>query len=241
MNTEELTVGQIASRSPVALRVLERHHVDFCCGGARPLVDAAKAAGTSAQEILAEIEREEQSLQPAAENHADKPTPALIAHIIDVHHIFTRKELTRLAPLVEKVVRVHGQRHEELPRVLELFDALAADLWPHLIKEENVLFPYVAALDRAAQNHGPMPRAPFGTVKNPVRMMDLEHEAVGVILEELRGITDGYLVPADACMSYRAMLEGLAALDQDLRRHIHLESNVLFPRALTQEKRLVER
>jgi regulator of cell morphogenesis and NO signaling len=149
--------------------------------------------------------------------------------------VFTRQELARLDALMEKVVSVHGGRHRELAEVQNTFRLLADDLLPHMQKEENILFPYIAALEVAADGGEAAAAPPFMTVRNPVRMMTFEHEAAGTLLRELRRLTSGYTAPADGCISYRTLYAALENLERDLHQHIHLENNILFPRAVEAE------
>jgi len=155
----------------------------------------------------------------------------LINYILDTHHAYTKAEITRLTALTAKVCAAHGERHPELLRVSALFQQLCADLQPHMLKEEMILFPYIMQLEAAARRGGPALHPPFGTVNNPVRMMMYEHDAAGLLLRQLRAAAGDYAVPPDACLSYRTLYEALAALEQDLHQHIHLENNLLFPRA----------
>src|SRR5262249_53214943 len=135
-----------------------------------------------------------------------------------------------------KVINAHGQNHPELMRVGELVQALCNDLKPHMFKEEQVLFPYIAAMDQARLQGRPVPFPPFGTVKNPIRMMMMEHDTAGDLLRDLRIVTKDYKVPADACMSYQTLYRALAAFEKDLHQHIHLENNLLFPKAAGMEE-----
>jgi regulator of cell morphogenesis and NO signaling len=164
--------------------------------------------------------------------------PELVTHIVDKHHVFTKEEIVRLDSLMKKVVAAHGDNHPELHKVGELLGRLCADLMPHMFKEEQILFPYISALVNAAAKNQAAPFAPFGTVNNPVRMMMMEHDTAGQMLRELRIVTSGYSVPADGCISYRTLYEALAGFEKDLHQHIHLENNILFPRAIELEAQL---
>jgi regulator of cell morphogenesis and NO signaling len=144
--------------------------------------------------------------------------------------------MERITALAEKVTTRHGENHPELPTVRELFQRLCDDLRPHMFKEEMVLFPYIKQLERAAVAGDQAPYAPFGTVANPVRMMMLEHDAAGEILRELRAASGDYTPPADGCMSYQALYRALEEFEADLHQHIHLENNLLFPRAAELER-----
>jgi len=139
------------------------------------------------------------------------------------------------------VIGAHGANHPELLHLGELWQRLCADLKPHMFKEEQILFPYMIALAQAADHKWAAPFAPFGTVENPIRMMMKEHDTAGEILRELRALTSDYKAPADGCISYRTLYQALENFERDLHQHIHLENNILFPKALAMENRLVQR
>ena len=231
------TVREYALEMPQAMRVFEKLKIDYCCGGGRPIGDACAAAGVGVEELASLLEQANNaplaSVQPVA---AQSGTLAeLIDHIIDKHHTFTREEMERINALLEKVCSKHGAGHPEVVSARTLFHRLYDDLKPHMYKEEAVLFPYIKALEQAVSRKTAMPFAPFGTVNNPVRMMMSEHDTAGDLLRELRAATTDYALPVDACMSYRALYDALEGFEQDLHRHIHLENNVLFPRAVEME------
>lgn len=231
------TVGSIAAAIPSATRVFETVGIDYCCGGRRTLAEACARAGLSTDAVISALREAE----PPPVLEVDWRTVSmsvLVSHLVDVHHAYTREALARIDRLSAKVERVHGSSHPEVITVRAGFEALAADLEPHLMKEEAVLFPYVTALDAAIAHDHPRPRCPFGTIANPIRMMHLEHDAVGKVFERMRTVSRGFEAPADACGTYRALYAALDELERDLHLHIHLENNVLFPRALDAERSL---
>jgi regulator of cell morphogenesis and NO signaling len=225
-------IGDLVLAAPASMRVFESLNIDYCCGGHRSLADACARAGQDLLDVLPLLET-----LPAADTGEegpgkwqDAPLAELVDHIESTHHVFTRSELARVAPLMEKVLHVHGEHHPELDRIAGLFGALAADLLPHLEKEEQILFPFIRGL--AAGDEGPRH---CGSVQNPIRVMTSEHEAAGEILFELRELTQDYTPPEDACGSFRSLYMGLAALEADLHRHIYLENHILFPKAIALE------
>ena len=225
-------IGDIVLAFPATMRTFERLNVDYCCGGQRSLADACAHAGASLPEVMARLEEaqpEPLGVDPGSWQSAS--LTALIAHIEATHHAFTRSELARVAPLMAKVLQVHGEHHPELARIAQCFAALDSDLKPHLEKEEQILFPFIRGLEA-----GQAPAACFGSVESPIQAMQSEHEQVGEILRELRDLTRGYTPPEDACGSYRSLLMGLRNLEEDLHLHIYLESHLLFPRAVALEK-----
>ena len=164
----------------------------------------------------------------------------LITHILETHHVFTKSEMDRLQSLADKVLSAHGGNHPELIHLDELLTRLCADLKPHMFKEEQILFPYILAMTRAADQNQAAPYAPFRTVNNPIRMMMMEHDTAGQILRELRMVTSDYKVPPDACISYQTLYQALENFEKDLHQHIHLENNLLFPKALELENALTQ-
>jgi regulator of cell morphogenesis and NO signaling len=230
------TVGEIAAEMPNATRELEKLGIDYCCGGSRTLGDACAEAKISVDEVLARLEKSTASFTASdTKDWQDQPLADLIAHITSTHHVFVREECPRIEALAAKVVGVHGKNHPELLRVQETFSALAEELKVHLMKEEQVLFPYLVRLEESFVAGEPAPPAMFGTVVNPVRMMMQEHDGAGDALRTLRSITKEYAVPADACISYRTLYQALQGFEADLHQHIHLENNILFPRAVAME------
>ena len=229
------TVRELAVSLPGATRIFEQLGIDYCCGGGLTLHDACQKANLTLSTVALALEQAGQ-IAPAGEQlWQDESLTALAAHIVDQHHFFTKQELGRLAALFEKVCTRHGANHPELFTAQELFQQLQRELLPHMLKEEQVLFPYIARLEEAASGQRVVPQPFFGTVQNPVRKMTTEHDAAGDLLGELRSVTNNYTVPADGCISFQTLYQALAALEADLHQHIHLENNILFPRAVELE------
>lgn len=159
----------------------------------------------------------------------------LIDYIVATHHRFTREALAKLRTQFQTVIPAHGTTHPELIAVCNIFDRLFNDLMPHMMREENILFPYIAELEQASQQGGLPYAPPFNTVRNPVRRMTLEHDAAGALLNQLRRLTSDYTAPTESCVCYASLYTGLADLERDLREHIHHENDILFPRAVRQE------
>ena len=234
----EKTVGQLARENPEATRVFEKFGIDYCCGGNRSLEEACRAANLNIDQVLDSLEMAENSAHPvqADRNWQVEPLADLISHIKNTHHKYTREEIARLRPLFDKVCSVHGKNHPELLQIRALFHGLAQELTTHMMKEEMVLFPYMVRMEEAAMENAPIVPAPFGTVKNPVSMMEHEHDAAGNALHAMRAASKGYAAPPDACISYQTLYGAVAAFEADLHQHIHLENNILFPRAIALEK-----
>jgi regulator of cell morphogenesis and NO signaling len=232
------TVRELAVNEPGATRVFERLKIDYCCGGGKTIEEACAVAGVKTEDIwqlLAEANKA-QAKNDEPVNFQTAPLTELIGYILDKHHIFTKEEMERLTALTEKVCSVHGENHPELQRVKLLFHNLCEDLKPHMFKEEQMLFPYIIRMEAAAILQQNLTPPPFVTVRNPVRMMMSEHDTAGDLLRELRAVTSNYTTPQDACISYKTLYQALEAFEQDLHQHIHLENNILFPRAVEVER-----
>jgi regulator of cell morphogenesis and NO signaling len=231
------TVRDLALELPQATRVFERLKIDYCCGGDKPLGEACATAGVEVDNVVRMLEEAGQAeVQGKGSIDFQKATLSeLIGHILDKHHVYTREEMARLEPLIDKVIAAHGGNHPELRGMSGLFQQLCADLKPHMFKEEQILFPYIVAMETSALQNRPAPFAPFGTVNNPIRMMMMEHETVGDLLRKLRALSSNYTVPPDGCISYQTLYQALEAFEHDLHQHIHLENNILFPRAIEME------
>lgn len=224
----ETHVAALVLEEPSRARVFERYGIDYCCGGETPLETACAARGLDVGAVLAAL------AEPPARGAEDvdwstASVAALVDHIVEQHHAYLREELAPLAALVDKVARAHDDAHPELAEVQETFRAVADELDDHMRKEERVLFPACVALERGAAETA------LESVSSPIRVMLHEHDEVGAGLARLRELTSGYEPPADACNSYRAMLDRLLTLELDTHRHVHEENNVLFPRALALE------
>lgn len=222
------SVGQLVAERPSRARVFERFGIDFCCGGKIPLSDACIERKLDTERILAALREVDSSEADTDEPDWTRATlSALIAHILQKHHAYLRNELPRLAKMVAKVHDVHGERHPELAEVRQTYDGLHAELASHMMKEEQILFPLIEAMESSQS----LEAAHCGSVNNPIRMMEHEHDSAGAALARMRSLTGDFAPPEDACNTYRVLLDGLAELEADLHRHIHKENNILFPRA----------
>jgi regulator of cell morphogenesis and NO signaling len=227
------TVREFAVELPGATRIFENLGIDYCCGGGKALEEACLAAGVSAEKTIALLEEAGNTAPNPAETRDWNAAPLsdLVAHIVTKHHGFTRGELARLSALLAKVCSVHGENHLELHKLQVIFQGLEEELTGHMFKEEQILFPYIENLETAAAHGEAVPAPFFGTVRNPVRMMMQEHDDAGRALRRLREVSSNYQVPADGCVSFRTLYRALEEFEKDLHQHIHLENNILFPRA----------
>jgi regulator of cell morphogenesis and NO signaling len=229
------TVGQWVAEHPQTSRVFEDVRLDYCCGGGKPLEQACRDRHLNPQEILARLhEAVETAESEPVQNWSQAGLTELCNHIEQTHHAYLRTELPRLTILLAKLVNAHGGTHRELPEVQQVFAALRSELEPHMFREEQELFPAIRRLEQPDTQ----PTFPFGTVSNPIRMMEHEHDIAGNALARIRELTCDYAVPTDACNTYRAALDGLRAMELDMHRHVHKENSILFPQAVERERAL---
>ena len=236
----ELTVGEIAAQVPASIRVFERHRIDFCCGGKLPVSEACGARGLDPDAVLDEIDAE--SAQTATQQAEDTagwqsaPLGTLVDHILSTHHAYLKTHLPRIAGMMDKVLSAHGERHGDMLEPLAAgFFAMQEELDAHLMKEEMVLFPLIRKIEEASRAGQAFGGYHCGSVQNPIRVMVMEHDSAGDALAGMRQITGGYTAPPDACNTFRGLFFELQVLETDLHRHIHLENNILFPRAVKLE------
>lgn len=233
----QTAVGDIVKQRPARSRVFEKLQIDYCCGGKLPLAEACQKREIDPRDVLRELEESDAQPGPDEARPVDADAMSLaelVDHIERTHHEYLKAELPRLDGLTQKVLDVHGKHDPRLADVRRAFVALREELVGHMMKEEQVLFPIVRQLESATA----MPAFHCGSVANPIRQMEYEHDNAGQALATLSELTDGYQPPEWACNTYRAMLDGLKQLEWDLHQHIHKENNVLFPKAMDLEDQL---
>jgi len=235
MTATSKTVREIALEQPSSIRVFEHYGIDYCCGGRKPLAEACAVGNLEVDKVIAALEAAARISAPVAENWSQASLESLIGHIITTHHAYVKRELPRLAELAVKVVDRHGVTTPELPVIQATLARLDEELIQHLVKEEAILFPYITKMERAITDGTAKPHGCFGTVANPIAMMTQEHDAAGALIAEIRRLSHNFVTPADACPTYHAFYDGLKGFEQDLHQHIHLENNILFPRAIDME------
>ncbi len=218
--TADTGVGALATKYPLATRVFDRHGIEFCCGGGRPLGDVCSEKGLEVDAVLAEIQREVAATPAPQVRWDQEPLSALIEHILSHYHEPLKEELPRLEAMARKVHQVHGSKDpERFQGILDTCLVLAEDLGQHMMKEEQILFPMILN-DQGSMAGG------------PISVMEEEHEIAGEMLRRLRQLTNDYELPEGACNTWRALWVGLAELESALHEHIHLENNILHQRAL---------
>ncbi|MCA9077689.1 MAG: iron-sulfur cluster repair di-iron protein [Planctomycetaceae bacterium] len=223
-----MTVGACVANAPQTARILEELQIDFCCGGHRTLAEACAEKGIKEDALITRlVEATKEIADDSQTGWRRASATELCDHIEQTHHAFLRRELPRLSDLVDKVAQAHGDRHPEAVEVRTVFGELRAELEPHMLKEEGILFPAIRQLEQSET----LPSLPFETVDNPIRMMEHEHDAAGDALKRIRQLTHDFQAPSDACPTWHVMLDGLRHLETDLHQHIHKENNLLFPNA----------
>jgi regulator of cell morphogenesis and NO signaling len=235
--TNEETVGQIAAKDIRKAEVFKKFGIDFCCGGKKSLKQVCEEKGLELASVEAELENVKQSFRPS-ENY-DRWNPDFLAdYIYNKHHQYYYDEAPIIAELLAKVASHHGERYPELVEVHHLFANLVKELNSHFAKEEKLLFPFIKALVRTKQTGSVNELQNQFSLSGPVQMMESDHDAAGEILAELNKVTNNYTTPAGACNSFQFLYKKLKDLDEDLHQHIHLENNILFPKALDLEKEI---
>jgi regulator of cell morphogenesis and NO signaling len=232
MATPQTTVRDIALEQPASIRVFEKFGIDYCCGGRKPLAEACQERSIEPCAVLDAIEEAVARGGEQTPDWMQAKLETICRRIVEKHHAYIRAELPRLGALAQKVVSRHGRTHPELAHIQQLIVALGDELLQHLSKEEMVLFPYITSLERNLASCGPRPLGCFGAVRNPIRMMIAEHDAAGDAMARMRELSGGFTAPEGACPTYRGFYQALSEFEKDLHQHVHLENNILFPRAI---------
>jgi regulator of cell morphogenesis and NO signaling len=228
-------IGKLVAGDYRAAAVFKKYGIDFCCHGDRSIESACEAQQIDCALIIAELN---QTLTEHQGNHIDFKSWSLdlLADYIEKnHHRFVRKKIEEITPYLSKIVKVHGSQHPELLEVLELFNESASDLTMHMQKEEKILFPFIRQM---VESEGELVKGHFGSVQNPIAMMNHEHDIEGDRFRKIAALTNHYNPPADACGTYRVTFALLKEFEDDLHLHIHLENNILFPGAIKLEASL---
>lgn len=216
-------------------QVFEDYGLDFCCNGNRPLKDACAEKGIDIGKVLKSLQNTGESQAGADHNFAEWDMSFLIDYIINVHHSYVKKSMPNVQAHFNKIAEVHGENHPELKKMKDLFADLSDELEAHMEKEEKILFPVIKHLEELQKNGGTLEEMPFESVKDPISMMESEHDTAGEILKEMRELSSGYKVPEDGCSTYEITYKEVDDFEKDLHKHIHLENNILFPKATSVE------
>ena len=232
-----VTVGDAAARMPAIKAAFEKVGLDYCCGGSRNLQAEMQQHGITLAQLIEAMEQT--TSDSSGETHRDwtaAPLTELIEHILATHHTFMKRELPRIGHLLTKVTAAHGQQHGPmLHELANTFQGMREEIEQHLFKEEEILFPMIVSIEAFLAGNAERPISHCGTVLNPIRQMEHEHESAGQALVRMRELTHNYQLPEDACMTFGTLYETFDTMEKDLHEHIHLENNILFPAAVERE------
>ncbi|MCC6865227.1 MAG: iron-sulfur cluster repair di-iron protein [Ignavibacteria bacterium] len=237
MIQKETKIGDVVSQNFHTARVFESYGLDFCCGGKKTIENACIEKGVDAEKLIDELVNANAS-NPTQTHFEKWEADFLVDYIINNHHSYVNNSISTIEHHLQKVVNAHGERHPELANISIVFNDLKDELLEHMAKEERMLFPYIKKLSFAKKNNIEIPAAPFGSVSNPLKVMEHEHDGAGIMLDTINTLSDGYNPPNDACGTYRVLYGELKEFEADLHIHIHLENNILFPKAIELEKQM---
>lgn len=236
---EDITIGEVVAKDYRTASVFESFGIDFCCKGNRTINEVCETRNIDSTDLIEDIHNVlQESGITQINDYNDWTLDKLALHIEEKHHKYVETQIPVIKQYLDKICAVHGKQHPELFKVQELFNASAGELSMHMKKEELVLFPFIYKMIRLKKENKPYEMPRFGTVQNPVQMMMDEHDNEGERFRQINEITQNYKFPDDACGTYRVCLAYLQEFEEDLHLHIHLENNILFPKAIELEKQL---
>lgn len=236
---ETQTVGNIVAEDYRTAAVFKKYGIDFCCGGKKTLSDACTRKGLDINRVLEEIDK--LNGQAGTHHRYKEWSPSfLVDFIINNHHHFVRTKLPEIKTYAKKVAKVHGRTYPALEEMLEIFLKLNKEMLSHLDAEERILFPYIKEMEESQRNGKTSSngKQQSDTAAQAIQMMEEEHDEAGSLMARLEALSNGFTPPEDACATFRVYFENLKAFRDDLHRHVHLENNILFPKALKLEKQL---
>ena len=239
-NLKNKTIGSFVAEDFRTAAVFSKYRIDFCCKGNRTVTEVCEKQNIDADTLLENVLQVVQSENNGSIDFNSWPLDLLADYIEKTHHRYVEEKTNVLLPFLDKLCKVHGANHPELFKINELFIGCAGELSQHMKKEELVLFPFVKRMVKTKESDGILSQPSFGTVSNPIAMMMHEHDNEGERFREIAALTDNYTPPADACTTYRVTFAMLKEFEADLHKHIHLENNILFPKAVALEKDFVE-
>ncbi|MGD9900555.1 MAG: iron-sulfur cluster repair di-iron protein [Calditrichaceae bacterium] len=238
--TEEETIGEITARDFRKADVFKKYGIDFCCGGNKKLSQACDEKGIAVEIVKMDLDKLDQSGAESINRYDTWELDFLTDYIVMNHHAYLKKELIELPPYVEKIANVHGTNHPELLEIAAHFSQITAELISHLPKEEQILFPRIKQLIAIKRGQASGSGLGMASIQGPVSVMEREHVSAGSSMEEINRLSKGYSVPEDGCNTYKLVYQKLKEFEEDLHQHIHLENNILFPKAIELEKELIK-
>lgn len=237
--TPEVTIGEMVTKDYRTAQVFKKHGIDFCCGGKKTLTEVGRSKGINMDEIKSALAALQDENKESGLNFDEWDLDLLSDYVINAHHHYCRESIPFISELANKVARVHGYNHPELVKVAAVFARIAQDLTLHMQKEEKILFPFIKELVKSKRTGIKTETNPFGNVSTPIQVMEMEHEQAGEDLSEIRILTAGYTLPPEACNSYTILFKKLEEFENDLHKHVHIENNILFPKAIKLEQELM--
>ncbi len=234
MATKDKTIAQMVIDDFRTATVFKEFQIDFCCGGKKTIKEACSEQGVDQKKLILALAKLDKT-SSKKEDTDSMELDTLTDLIVKKHHSYVQKRIPEIEAFLSKVARVHGANHPEVKTILEIFLLVKEDFYAHMLKEETVLFPYIKELVTAKKNKKKLDSPHFGTIKNPINMMEQEHTAVGDAFKKIRKISNNLVPPENACNTYRVAYSMLDEFEDDLHRHVHLESNILFPKAIALE------
>lgn len=236
---KKTTIAEMVTEDYRKATVFKKFGLDFCCGGKKTLEKACREKNIDLAALTQALDDLDVSQPPTGPDVNKMELDALIDHIVHTHHSYVAESIPVLTEFSDKVAKVHGVANPEVLEINRHFKAVAAELANHMWKEEDILFPYIRKLAVAKRFGTPILPPPFGTVANPINMMEAEHDHAGGALASIDALSNHYTPPAHACNTYRVLYAKLQEFENDLHRHVHLENNILFPKAIALEKALL--
>jgi regulator of cell morphogenesis and NO signaling len=233
-------VGALVAQNYKTADVFRKHKIDFCCNGNRTIEEACSIKGIDPVSLIGDL-KVSLNEPTSPTDYNSWPLDLLAEYIIKRHHRYVEEKIPVLIQYLQKLSKVHGDQHPELKRILQLFTETASELTQHMKKEELVLFPFIRKMAEAERNNTPVATPLFGTVTNPIQMMRYEHNAEGERFSEVAILSNNHMPPSDACNTYKVAYALLQEFETDLTIHIHLENNILFPKAIEMEAHLLEK
>lgn len=237
----QMTLSEIVNKDFRTAQIFEKYNLDFCCRGNKSLSEACNEKGLKSENVFSELQNISVNNAANSIRYDEWELDFLIDYIINNHHNYIRSITPLISSLAGKVVSAHGKNHPEVIKIAEIFSTLGKELSQHLMKEEQILFPYIKNLVKIKNNNSKYEPPYFSSVENPIRMMEAEHTAAADEMYEIRNLSKNYLIPSDACNTFKVFYKELKEFEEDLHKHVYLENNILFPKSIELEKELLNK